>query len=131
MEALYFRAFGTKPPYKTLAETVFSVHLLWTILSPLQMVFLYFFGLAYVPYFIIYIALNILGPMPWRACPLTKLEKYYREKVNDTLDAHLTFVQRLCKRWFGFIPARWKVHLMHGTFYTVSGIIILFKLYEH
>jgi|GEM_PF-2177086 hypothetical protein len=128
MEAFYSWAFGSKPPYKTLAETVFSIHLIWTILSPLQMVFLFFFGAAYIPFFITYILINITAPMIFRGCPLTKLEKHFRGKANEPFDPKLTFVQYISSRWFGTLLPRWKVHIMHGTGYAIAILIIWFKI---
>ena len=129
METLYYRAFGTKPPYKFWAELVFSFHLLWTWMSLFQIFFLLYWGLSYTPYFFLYILINILGPIPWHACPITKFEKYLRAKTGDTMDSDLTFNQRLIKRWFGFTPNLWYVHIAHGTCYAISLLIILYKLF--
>lgn len=115
--------------YQSLAEIVFTTHLIWTILSPLQFIFLYIFKQAFIPYFFAYILLNIFAPMPFRGCPLTKLEKYLRKRGGQTMDDKLTFIQRLCTRWCNYTPQRWKVHLTHGLAYTVA-IIVLINLYK-
>jgi len=111
--------------YQILAEVVFASHLIWTVLSPLQFILLYIFKQAYIPYFLAYVLLNILAPMPFRGCPLTKLEKYFRLKSGQTLDDKLTFVQRLCTRWLNYTPQRWKVHLTHGIAYVIAILVII------
>lgn len=130
MEAFFYRAFGTRPPYKLLSEAVFGFHLIWTWMSLFQIFFLAFFGTSYIPYFFLYILINILAPIPYHACPMTKLEKYLRAKTGDTLDTHLTFNQRLFKRWFNYTPALWKVHLAHGTCYAISLLIMIYQLIQ-
>lgn len=127
MEAFYSWAFGSKPPYKFFAETVFGFHFIWTWMSLFQIFLLLKWGLLYAPYFLLYIIINIVAPLPWRACPMTKLEKHLRAKIGDTLDTHLTFNQRLFKRWFNYTPALWKVHVAHGTCYAISALIILYE----
>lgn len=130
MEAFYSWAFRTKPPYKLFAEIVFVFHLLWTWMSLFQIFFLLYWGLGYAPYFFLYILINILAPLPWKACPMTKLEKYLRAKTGDTLDSNLTFNQRLFKRWFGFTPKLWYVHIAHGSCYAISLLIIIYKYFQ-
>jgi len=119
----YFKP--TVKSYQILAEVVFASHLIWTVLSPLQFILLYIVKQAYIPYFIAYILLNILAPMPFRGCPLTKLEKYFRLKSGQTLDDKLTFVQRLSTRWFKYTPARWKIHLSHGLAYVIAILVVI------
>ncbi len=96
-------------------------------MSLFQIFFLLYWGLDYAPYFFLYIIINIVAPLPWRGCPLTKLEKHWREKAGQTIDANLTFNQRLFKRLFNHTPALWKVHVAHGICYAISALIILYK----
>lgn len=96
-------------------------------MSLFQIFFLLRWGLAYAPYFFLYILINIIAPLPWRGCPLTKLESYWRGKAGESIDPKLTFNQRLFKRWFDYTPALWKVHLAHGTCYAISALIILYN----